>query len=228
MRAHSALTVNEELGSLQLAGNTPWSLPAHHGLPILPGPGDLWHGRSLDTAQQVHTLPNPDLHVAQGLRKVRSSWRREQQRRSSGRSSILASPQLSLEKEQGCKTSEPGALTAHKIDLKHLVLFQSCQRRRSFHPFQLHSSPPGSIKPLALFLSNCFKPFCPQHGAFPPPHSLSPLLPPVESPERLDFQAHRNQPPPLPNPTDCTLHPQLHPKPSCPRAMTAALSFPAC
>lgn len=88
MGAHSALTVNEELGSLQLAGNTLWSLPAHHGLPVLPGPGDLWQGRSLHMAQQAHTVPNLDLHVAQGLRKVRSSWRREQQRKGLGRFSF--------------------------------------------------------------------------------------------------------------------------------------------
>lgn len=122
MRAHSALTVDEELGSLQPAGNTPWALPALHGLPVLPGPGDLWQGRSLDMAQQAHSLPNLDLHITQGLRKVRGSWRREQQRRGSGRSSIPASPQLSLEKEWGCKTTEPGALTSYETDLKHLVL----------------------------------------------------------------------------------------------------------
>lgn len=88
MRAHSALTVNEELGSLQLAGITLWSLPAHHGLPVLPGPGDAWQGRPLDTAQQAHSLPNLDLRVTQGLRKMRGSCRREQQRKGSGKSSI--------------------------------------------------------------------------------------------------------------------------------------------
>lgn len=97
-------------------------------------------------AQQAHTLPNLDLRVAQGLRKVRGSWRREQQRKGSGRSSIPASPQLSLEKGWGYKTNEPGAPTSYKTDLKPLVFFQSCQKRCIFHLFHLHPSTPGSAK----------------------------------------------------------------------------------
>jgi len=79
-----SLTVDEELGRLQLAGNTTRPVPARHGLPVLPGPGDPRRGRALDAAQQAHTLPDFDCHIAQGLGKVRGSWRREQQRRGSG------------------------------------------------------------------------------------------------------------------------------------------------
>lgn len=92
----SSLTVDEELGSLQLAGNTTRPVPARHGLPVLPGPGNPWWGRALDAAQQAHALPDLDRRVPQGLRKVRGSWRREQRGRVSGRSDTLASPQQAL------------------------------------------------------------------------------------------------------------------------------------
>lgn len=100
--ARSALTVDEELGSFQLAGNTRRLLPACHWLPILPGPGDPQWGRALDVTQQAHAVPDFDRQVPQGLGKVRGSWRREQRRRGSGRSNTPGTPQQAL------YTAKPG------------------------------------------------------------------------------------------------------------------------
>lgn len=93
-------------------------------------------------AQQAHTVPNLDLHVAQGLRKVRSSWRRKQQRKGSGRFSFPTA-----EPGEGMGLQNQRARCPDELqDLKHLVFFQSCQNCCSSHLFQPYSSTPGTAK----------------------------------------------------------------------------------
>lgn len=154
----SSLTVDEELGSLQLAGNTRRAVPTRHGLPVPPGPGDPWRGRALDAAQQAHALPDLDCHIPQRLGKARGSWRE-----SSGEGA-QAGPtprlphsrlcaQLSPEKRWGCKTHQPGTLKSYEIDLKRLVFFQIRYSHQSFYPFQLRSAPSWLSKTSCTFPS---------------------------------------------------------------------------